>query len=351
MVALEKPRAREGVARGRPATPSLTGLAILKRAATALATLLAVSVLLYAGLAVIPGDAVQVSLGQDASPERVAILREQYGLDRPVWELYLEWLSGVVRGDLGSSVLTGRPISTTLAPYLINSMVLAGIAIAVMVPLAVLLGVVSAVRRNSWLDLTLSSSALAWASIPEFVAGTILILIFTNLLGLLPATSLLNSSIPLWEQLPALTLPVTTLIVIAVAQCSRMIRAAMIDILSSDFVHAATLRGIPRWRIVWRHAVPSALNSIIAIVVLTAGWLVGGVVVTETLFQYPGLGIAMTNAVASRDTPTVLAGAMVITAVLVVGNLLADSVAVVLDPRLRASNRRQAASTPRTKEA
>lgn len=313
--------------------------AIGKRVATAVATLWAVSVLMFASLMLLPGDAAQVALGQQATPERVEALRVQYGLDEPAWRQYLEWLAGVLRGDLGSSLQTGQPIWDAISLNVQHSVVLAGLAIAVMVPLALLLGIVSAVWQDRPVDHVISSSALAWAATPEFAVGSLLVLVFTNGLGWLPATSLLAPNTSVISQMTSIALPLLTLVLVSVAQCARMIRASMINALASDYVRAAELRGVPRGRVVLRHALPNAADSIISIVVLTTGWLVGGVVVTETLFQFPGIGVATTTAVGSRDIPTVLACCMLITTVLIVGNLLADVASTVLDPRLRTRRR------------
>ncbi|MEN2738198.1 ABC transporter permease [Microbacterium sp. X-17] len=310
-------------------------IAIGKRVLIGAATLLGVSLVMFIALSLIPGDAAQVALGQQATPEKLELLRAQYGLDRPLWQQYLDWLGGLAHGDLGSSVQTGRPIWESIAPYVANSAVLAGLAILIMIPLAIALGVTAAVKRDSVIDHIISSTGLTWASTPEFVIGTLLILVFTNWLGILPATAIVDPSRPVIAQITVIALPLLTLIFVSIAQSSRMIRASMITVLGTDYIQAARLRGVPQSTIVWRHALPNAASSIIAIVVLTVGWLVGGVVVTESLFQYPGLGVATTNAVNSRDTPTVLACCILITFVLIVANVLADVVSGALDPRLR----------------
>lgn len=314
--------------------------AILKAIATklgfALLTLFAVSLLMFFGLALIPGDAAQVALGQQATPERLAALREQAGLDRPLLVQYWDWFTGVLRGDLGTSLQTGNSVWDIIGSNVGNSLMLASLAIIVMLPLAIILGVIAATHREKAIDHILSSSALAFAATPEFAIGAVLILIFASGFGILPATSLVDTSMPLIAQMPILILPVLTLVLVSVAQSSRMVRAAMIDVLQSDYVQAATLRGVPRRRIIFRHALPNAADSIVAIIVLTTGWLVGGVVVTESLFQFPGVGMALATAVTSRDIPTVLACALLITAVLIIANLIADVVILALNPRLRA---------------
>lgn len=307
-----------------------------KRLAASVATLWAVSVLMFAGLMLLPGDAAQVALGQQATPERVAALRAQYGLDEPAWRQYIDWLTGALRGDFGESLQTGQPIWDAISVNVQHSMVLAGLAISIMVPVALVLGIVSAVWQDRMVDHFISSTALGWAATPEFAVGSVLVLIFTNWLGAFPATSLLAPHVSVWDQLSSIALPLLTLVLVSVAQCARMIRASMINALASDYVRAAELRGVPRGRVVLRHALPNAADSIISIVVLTTGWLIGGVVVTESLFQFPGIGVATTTAVGSRDIPTVLACCMLITAVLIVGNLIADLASVAIDPRLRA---------------
>jgi peptide/nickel transport system permease protein len=307
---------------------------VITRIATAVAVLLAVSVVVFFGVSVLPGNAAEIQLGQSATPERVAALSEQYGLDRPIHERYVDWLGGLLQGDLGQSLTSGQPVSTLIGDNLENSAVLAGLAILIVVPLAVVLGILSALWRDKLLDHSIAVTSLAFLSTPEFAVGTLLITVFATGLGLFPPVAIIGSD-SIFSQLDVLFLPVLTLVLVAVGQATRMIRAAMIEVLDQDYIEAAMLRGVPRRTILFRHALPNAFDSSIQVIALTVGWLVGGVVVTETLFQFPGIGSAFATAVDGRDLQTVEAAAMIVTAVYVTANLLSDLAIIIINPRLR----------------
>ena len=312
---------------------------IITRLAVAVATLLAVSVVVFAGVSLLPGNAAQIALGQEATPQRVAALSRQYGLDRPITTRYVDWLTGLLHGDLGESLTANEPVTTLIGHNLRNTAILAAGAILVIVPLAVVLGVLSALWRDSWFDYVIAAGSLAFLSTPEFVVGTGLIVVLATGLGLFPPVSLLDSQASPLSQLNLLVLPILTLALVAVGQATRMIRASMIEILNQDYIQSALLRGVPRWQILFRHALPNAFDSTVQVLALTVGWLVGGVVVTETLFQYPGIGSAFANAVNARDLPTVEAAAMIVTAVYVIANLVAEIGVIVINPRLRRAHR------------
>jgi peptide/nickel transport system permease protein len=297
-----------------------------------------VSVVVFLGVSILPGNAAEIQLGQSATPARVAALSHEYGLDRPIYERYGEWLWGMLHGDLGRSLTSGQPVSTLIGENLRNSLVLAGFAILIVVPLAVVLGILSALWRDSWFDHSIAVTSLAFLSTPEFVAGTLLIALFATGLGILPPVALVGSQ-SIFSQLDVLVLPVLTLVLVAMGQATRMIRAAMIEVLHQDYIEAAILRGVSRRRILFRHALPNAFDSSLQVIALTVGWLVGGVVVTEALFQYPGIGSAFASAVDARDLPTVQAAAVIVTAVYVIANLLAEVTSIFLNPRLRRAHR------------
>jgi peptide/nickel transport system permease protein len=311
---------------------------VLTRVGISLAVLLAVSVVVFLGVSILPGNAAEIQLGQSATPARVAALSHEYGLDRPIYERYGEWLWGMLHGDLGRSLTSGQPVSTLIGENLRNSLVLAGFAILIVVPLAVVLGILSALWRDSWFDHSIAVTSLAFLSTPEFVAGTLLIALFATGLGILPPVALVGSQ-SIFSQLDVLVLPVLTLVLVAMGQATRMIRAAMIEVLHQDYIEAAILRGVSRRRILFRHALPNAFDSSVQVIALTVGWLVGGVVVTEALFQYPGIGSAFASAVDARDLPTVQAAAVIVTAVYVIANLLAEVTSIFLNPRLRRAHR------------
>ncbi|MBS1868438.1 MAG: ABC transporter permease [Actinobacteria bacterium] len=297
------------------------------------------SLLIFIGVAALPGDAAQAVLGRDATPARVIALRHQYGLDRSIVTQYVDWFTGVLKGDLGRSLTTDVPVSQLIGDKLRNSALLTACAVLLLVPLSVTLGVLSALWRERWFDYGVAAITLTFLSTPEFVVGTVLIVVFAFGLDLLPGASILNSSAPFLGQLDVVILPVMTLVLVAVAQATRMIRATMIEVLRQDYVATAILRGVPRRRVLFRHALPNAFDATAQILALTVGWLVSGVIVTETLFQFPGVGSAFAGAVSARDLPTVQAMALIVTAVFVVANLFAELWIVLLNPRLRRSAR------------
>jgi peptide/nickel transport system permease protein len=308
-----------------------------KRIGIAVATLVAVSALLFVGVSALPGDAATAALGQQGTPARLKALRHQYGLDRPAVQRYVDWLSGFVHGDLGRSPSADLPVWSVIRGNLRNTAILASFVILFLVPLAVGLGVLSALWRDKLVDHVVAGTTLTFISTPEFVVGSILVVIFASALSVLPAASLLDPTQSIFSQWSVLVLPVLTLVLVAVAQATRMIRAAMIEVLQSDYIQAGILRGVSPARLILRHALPNAFDATLQIIAQTIGWLVGGVVVTEILFQYPGIGTAMTNAVSNRDIPTVLGAAMLVTAVYVIANLLADLATIVLNPQMRRS--------------
>jgi peptide/nickel transport system permease protein len=296
---------------------------ILLRIGVGVATLLAVSAVVFLAVEALPGDAATAVLGQVATPELLEQYREDFGLDRPLLERYGDWLAGLFQGDLGESLPSGDPVSGAIADKLRNTAALSVATLIILVPLSVCLGIVSAVRRDRPLDHGIAATTLALIATPEFVVGTLLAVAFAVWLEVLPPVSLIDAQEPIVSQLRAFVLPVVTLLAAAVAQTIRMVRASMIDVLRSEYVQMATLKGVPEVRVLVRHALPNALG--------------GGVVVVETVFQFPGIGLAFTNAVAARDLPTVQALAIIIAGVYVVVNILADIGVILLNPRLRRS--------------
>jgi peptide/nickel transport system permease protein len=312
---------------------------ILMRLGAAVLTLLAVSLVVFGGTEALPGDAATAVLGREATPDAVAKLRNDFGLDRPVTARYVEWLKGFAQGDLGRSVPSGDSVATLISDPVRNTAVLGLATLLLLIPLVLLLGVVTAVRRDGALDLLSSGATLGLIAVPEFVTGSLLVVVFSAWLGWLPAVSLIDSSQSLFSQRSALVLPVATLLVASVAQGVRMVRACMIDVLRSDFIEALRLKGVPERDVLLRHALPNALGPTIQVLALTIAWLTGGVVVVEAVFQFNGVGLALTGAVSSRDVPTVQAIAMLIAAVYVALNLASDIATALLNPRLRRRQR------------
>lgn len=308
---------------------------LLLRIGSGLLTLWAVSLFVFLGTQLLPGDAAQAALGQNASPALIAGLRHEFGLNRPVLMRYGEWLAGFVHGDLGRSLPSGESVGPLLADRVRNTAVLAAIAIAILIPLSVVLGIASAVHRDRAFDHAVTGVTLALISTPEFVVGSLLALILAVRFGWLPPASLVDSSQPVSGQLALFVLPVLTLLAASAAQMIRMVRASMIDVLQSDYVTMARLKGVPERRVLFYHALPNALGPTIQVTAFNIAWLIGGVIVTEAVFQFPGVGLALTSAVAARDQPTVEAIALLVTAIFVGANLVADICVILLNPRLR----------------
>ncbi len=276
---------------------------ILARIGVGLLTLLAVSLVVFLGTEALPGDAATSALGQFATPEAVEQLRSQFGLDRSVLDRYVDWLQGFLTGDLGTSLPSGDPVSQLIADSVKHTAVLALITTIVLVPLGVAFGILSAVRRNRPTDHGIMVTSLAMISTPEFVAGSLLAVIFGVWLGALPPVSLIEPGTSLFAQPGILVLPIATLIILSVAQLIRMARACMIDVLQTQYIESVRLKGVPERRLLIHHALPNALGPILQVVAFTIAWLAGGVVVVEAVFQFDGIGLAFTNAVTTRDVP------------------------------------------------
>lgn len=301
------------------------------------ATLLVVSFLIFAGTELLPGDVAEAILGQGATPEAVEAIRRELNLERPAAERYLDWLGGILSGDLGTSLTSRRPIDEMIGGRLSNTLLLAAVAAAVAVPLAVTLGLLAALYRNSAFDRGISISTLSTISMPEFFVGYVLILVFGVWLGWLPpnANAVANPNLDFGQRLVALALPCAALTLVVVAHMMRMTRAAVVNVLTAPFIEMAVLKGVGRARLVFRHAFPNALSPIINVVVLNLAYLVVGVVVVEVVFVYPGMGQLMVDHVAKRDVPVVQACGLIFAATYVLLNMLADILAILANPRLR----------------
>ncbi|MBX9359669.1 ABC transporter permease [Streptomyces sp. WAC04114] len=308
----------------------------LRRAGIAAATLLAASVLVFGATLLAPGDAAAARLaGQGASPRQIAELRHSLGLDRPAWERYGSWLWGALHGDLGRSYSTGETVSGLIAERAGNSLVLGAVAAALLVPSAVGLGLWAGLRAGRSADRVVSTATLALVSLPEFVIGTVLIQIFAVGTGWLPAVSLPPAGEGPLSQPQILVLPVLTLLSVCLAQNVRLIRAGVTEAVGSDAVRAARLGGVPEHRVVLRWVLPAAVVPVVPVLARYLAYLLGGTLVAETLFGYPGLAAALVNATAARDAPVVLGVSMLVAAVTVTLNLLADAVAAALNPATR----------------
>lgn len=310
------------------------------RVAAGIVTLFVVSIFVFVGTEVLPGDAASAVLGRSAAPEQLAEMRELMGLDRPAPQRYAEWLGGLLIADLGNSAAGfaaggDRPIWNEIDGKIFNTFVLAAVTTLLMVPLALLLGVLAAVRAGRSLDHGISLGSLALVSVPEFVVGSLLILVFFTWLDVLPPVSLIPPGSSPLDDPRDLVLPVLTLLAATLAGCARMIRASMVEALGSDYVQMARLNGFAERRIVSRYALRNSLAPAVQVFAQNIQYLVGGIIVVEYLFAYPGLGKEFVDAVAIRDVREVQSIAILIAAVYILINIVADILVVILVPKLR----------------
>ena len=308
---------------------------LAERAGLGLLTLLAVSALLFFGTNLLPGDVASALLGQDATPEALHNIRAALGLEQPAWLRYLHWLGGALHGDFGTSLTSARPVGAQVLPRLGNTLLLASLAALVSVPVAVGLGLLSAMREGGVIDRLVSLLSLVTISVPEFFVGYVLTLLFAVQLGWLPSLAIMHGGMSLAERLAAIALPVATLVIVVLAHMLRMTRSALLAVMSAPYIEMAFLKGLPRGTVVLRHALPNAAAPIIAVVALNLGYLVVGVVVVEAVFVYPGAGQLMVDAVSKRDLPVVQACGLVFAATYVGLNTIADMLAIIVNPRLR----------------
>ena len=294
-----------------------------------------VSVLIFGVVQILPGDVAVMILGTSATPADLAALRVKLGLERSAPLRYLDWIGGTLRGDWGTSLLYQVPVRPLVFERLGRSAVLAVLALAVAVPLAIGLGVVSALRRNRFLDQVVGLVTLVAVSLPEFISGTVLILVLAFYFAIFPPSSLIDPRVSLWSAAPSLVLPTLTLVLALLAHMTRMTRASMIEVLEKPYIRAARLKGLSPRIVILRHALRNALLPTVGIVAINVGFLLGGIVVVESVFAYPGLGRLMVDAVNHRDVPVIQMAALVIALAYALANLAADVVYAYLDPRIR----------------
>ncbi|MGI5129924.1 ABC transporter permease [Pseudonocardia sp. CA-107938] len=332
-----QPPARAGGRRARHPILSTLG----RRTLYAVATLVVVSILIFLATSALPGDVADIVLGRGASPERLAALQHQLGLDQPLVVRYLGWLGGVLRGDLGNSAVAlaqsapDPSISSMIGGPLLNSVVLATIAMLLLIPLSLGLGVYSATHEGRPADQISSYVWLVFGCLPEFVLGTLLIVVFSRQLGLFPPIALLRPGQSPLANLPGLVLPVLTLLGVAVAFAARQVRAAMAVTLRQDYVLMGRLNGLPERMVRRRYALRNALASTVQTYAQAVQYLFGGVIVVEALFAYPGIGTLLVQSVTRRDTPTVAGIALILAAAYIAINIIADVLVVFLVPKLR----------------
>ena len=308
---------------------------VLRRLALGLLTLLVVSLLIFFAVELLPGDIAEAVLGQAATEETVAALRDRLGLDRPAPLRYLDWLGGVVTGDLGVSLISGARVSDAIGERLLNTLFLASYAAVIAVPLSIALGVLVALFRDTIFDRAANVGTLVSISSPEFFLGYVLILLLSVRAGAFPAIATLSADMSLTEVLHRTFLPALTLVLVVTAHMMRMTRAAIINLLASPYIEMARLKGMPPWKVIVRHALPNAWAPIINVVALNLAYLVTGVVLVEVVFVYPGIGQLLVDAVSKRDFPVVQACCLIFAATFILLNLAADIGAILTNPRLR----------------
>lgn len=308
---------------------------IAGRLAVALFTMLVVSFVVFAATAILPGDIVEVLLGQAATPEAVAGLRTAMHLDEPAILRFGHWLVGLFTGDLGTSYANKMPIADLIGKRLVSSLKLAGLTAAVSVPIALALGISAAVLRGTLYDRTVSTLTIGVISVPEFMVATAAVLVFAVWLKWLPALSIARDVTDFATLIKAYAMPVVTLSFVISAQMIRMTRAAVIETLDTPYVEMALLKGASKTRIVLRHALPNALGPIVNAVALSLSYLLGGVIIVETVFNYPGIAKLMVDAVATRDLPLIQSCAMIFCLVFLLLTTAADIIAILSNPRLR----------------
>ena len=322
--------------RGRSLLESpLTGL-LLRRLALGLLTIWLVTILVFVATEVLPGDAARAVLGRGANETSLAALRAQLRLDEPVPIRYGRWLAGLARGHLGNSLVNGEPVAALIGLRVVNSAILLGLTCMIGIPLSIGAGIVAALRRNRRPDRLLSITALVLAGLPEFVIGIGLILVFATLVvQWLPPVSLVAPGTAVTEHPQILVLPVATLILVIFPYVFRMTRVTLIDVLDSEYMEMAALKGLSPSRLVLVHALPNAIAPTVQVVALTFAYLAGGTVMIEYLFGYAGLGQGLMNAIEVRDIPIIQAIVLLLAAVYVCLNVAADMISILVTPRLR----------------
>jgi peptide/nickel transport system permease protein len=318
-----------------------TAAFIIRRLAAGLLTLVVVSVLIFAATNILPGNVAVVVLGRNATPTTVHKLETELGIDHPITERYFDWVDGLLHGDLGKSAVAeaeGRPntsITSSLTSPLLDSFILAGLTTLLLIPLTLLLGMIAGIYSGRKLDHLVSVPSLIAGGLPEFVTGTILIYLFFSKLNILPPVSLLNPGESPFSNFTALILPILTLLAVAVGSGIRQVRAGMIGALQHDSVHFARLNGINERRVVVRYALRNALAPSVQIIAQNLQYLVGGIIIVESIFSYPGLGTYLVKAVMSRDVTEVQAASLILAALYILINIAADLIVVFLVPKLR----------------
>ncbi len=308
---------------------------LVQRIALGLLLLFLVSILIFAGTIILPGDVAQSILGQSATPEALANMRRDLGLNDPPLTRYFNWLGGVLQGDLGVALTSGQDIATAIGKRLGNTLFLAFWAALISVPLAILLGLIAVRYRERWPDKVISAVTLASISVPEFLIAYVAIFFISVRLRWAPSVTTINDSMTLGEKLHTISIPVAVLTIVVLAHMMRMTRAAILNVMQSAYIETAELKGMRMFTIIWKHAFPNSIAPIVNVVMLNMAYLVVGVVVIEVVFTYPGMGQYLVDHVSKRDIPVVQACGLIFAAVYIGLNMIADIVSIISNPRLR----------------
>jgi peptide/nickel transport system permease protein len=308
---------------------------ILKRIFSSFFTLLIVSALIYGVLEILPGDVATRILGRAATPESLVILRAELGLDEPALNRYFSWLYNIFQGDFGNAMTSKRPIIDVLGPKIFNTMVLSGFAFLLYLPMAFITALVQAANKNRQIDNILSIVTLVILSLPDFIIGTIFLILFVVFIPILPVVSLVGEYTSFWEWVKALIMPAVTLALIMSVYAVRMLRDNLIEVLDSDYVLMARLKGLPKYKVLIKHALPNAITPTLNVTALNLGFLIGGVVIVEKVFTYPGFGSLLVDSIKFRDLPLVEATILIAAAFYVFANLLTDILSILFNPKLR----------------
>jgi len=308
---------------------------ILRRVAFAIVTLFVISVLISLGVELLPGDLAKAILGHFATPESLAAFRKELGLDQPLYIRYIDWLGGIMQGNLGRSLANHIPVAELIGSRLWNTLFLASAAAVVAVPLSVFLGLMMALYRESAFDKLMSMITLTTISFPEYLIAYILIAILSVQFPFFPSMANVSPDMGFWDRLYAIALPVMTLVLAVIAHMMRLTRAAIINVLTSPYIEMAKFKGMKNSWIIVYHALPNSLAPIINVIVVNLAYLVVGVVVVEVVFVYPGLGQLLADSVLKRDLPVVQASALIFATTFILLNLTADVLSIFANPRLR----------------
>lgn len=309
---------------------------LIRRVFLLVVTMLVTSIIIFVLTQLLPGDVARQTLGRDATDEAIAQRQEELGLNDPPVMQYFNWLGGFLMGDWGTSFIRGRPpVRPLVVEAMNNSLILALFTLAISIPISIVLGVFAALNEDKWIDSTISVVSLAVVGLPEFVTGLVLINTVALGLGWLPASSIISPRDSTGEILSQLILPAITATFVLLGYIVRMTRAGVLDELKKPYVRTATLKGLPRRTVIFKHVLRNAMLPTITVIAISFGWLIGGLIVIENVFSYPGLGSVMVEAVRSKNIPIIQASVLIIVFFFALANLIADIVYALLNPRIR----------------